>query len=339
MSVADRLQQFAQVLSRPFKKVAGWWTRAFEDARIIIEIDGHVRHIHLSAKAQRLAVRGTMVFCAFCASTIAVSAYLTMSNLELRHLNNQMASAQKEIAKALSISVNKAPTINEEVDPLVLANKITAQGAALNQLSARISHDLDSINRAMLSGLDGAVDIHSERARMAKTGAGGKPVEPVVMATRDNVLEQQLEDYAILKQIYGTLPMRMPITQSYTVTSGYGERIHPVTGRLDDHPGLDLAPLADERVSAVMDGVVEFAGNDGAYGNSVILTHTARVRTRYAHLRQISVSEGQKIHAGDILGIVGSTGMSTGRHLHYEVLLDDYPVNPALAMIFNHQTP
>jgi murein DD-endopeptidase MepM/ murein hydrolase activator NlpD len=339
MSVSKRVILLIDWLSQPFKKVAGWWTRAFEDARIIIEIDGHVRHLHISAKAQRMMVRGAMMFCAFCVSTLAISAYLTFANLELHHVNDQMALAQKQIAKALSISVNKTPTMNEDVDPLVLANKITAQGEALNQLSARISHDLDSINRAMLSGLDGAVDIHSERAKMAKTGAGGKPVEPVVMASRNSLLEQQLEDYAILQQIYGTLPTRMPISQSYTITSGYGERHHPVTGRLDDHPGLDIAPLADERVTAVMDGVVEFAGNDGAYGNSVILTHTARVRTRYAHLRQINVTEGQKIHAGDFLGIVGSTGMSTGRHLHYEVLLDDYPVNPALAMIFNHQTP
>jgi len=330
----------ARLFAWPVNRLVGWWTRVFDDARIIIEMNGYVRHFYISAKLQRYFVRGTMIVAAFCFSTLAISAYLMITNIELRQLNHQMAIAQKDVAKALAITVSQSPTNDEDVDALTLANKITEQGQALNQLSARISHDLDSINRAMLSGLDGAVDIHSERARQAQPrGAGGKPVDPVVMASRNNLLEQQLEDYAILQQIYGSLPKRMPISQSFVVTSGYGERHHPVTGRLDDHPGLDMVPLSDERATAVMDGTVEFAGNDGAYGNSVILVHSSRVRTRYAHLRQINVREGQTIHTGDILGVVGSTGMSTGRHLHYEVLLDDYPVNPALAMIFNHQTP
>jgi murein DD-endopeptidase MepM/ murein hydrolase activator NlpD len=329
-----------QLLSRPFKRLVSWWTRVFEDARIIIEMNGHVRHFYISASFQRYVVRGAMLIGALCFSTVAISAYLMFTNLELRQLNHQMAIAQKNIAKAMAITVSQSPSGNEEEDALTLANKITEQGKQLNQLSAKISHDLDSINKAMLSGLDGAVDIHSERARSAQAGAGGKPVEPpLVMASRNNLLEQQLEDYAILQQIYGSLPKRMPISQSFTVTSGFGERNHPVTGRLDDHPGLDLVPLNDERASAVMDGTVEFAGDDGAYGNSVILSHSSRVRTRYAHLRQITVKEGQLVHTGDVVGVIGSTGMSTGRHLHYEVLLDDYPVNPALAIFFTHKTP
>ena len=321
----------------PFRILAYWWNRIFLDARIIIEVDGHVRHLYVSSRVQRFLLRGAISFLVGCMAIIATSAYLTISSIEVRTINMRLVAAQKEIARALSISASQDPDATLADNPLELANQISAQGAALKSLSAKVTGDLNSINKAMLSGLDGAVDIHRERARKAGNGAGGKPV--AIEARNNSLLEQQLEDYELLRQIYGSLPVRMPINQDYTLTSGYGERNHPVTGHLDYHPGVDLVPLVDERANAVMAGVVEFAGKDGAYGNSVILTHSLRVRTRYAHLKEIHVIAGQQVKAGDFLGIIGSTGMSTGRHLHYEVLLDNYPVNPALAAIFNHNNP
>jgi murein DD-endopeptidase MepM/ murein hydrolase activator NlpD len=329
--------RLSQGVMHPFGIIAYWWNRVFLDARIIIEVDGHVRHLYVSSKVQRFLARGTISFLVGCVAIIATSAYLTISSLEVRAINMRLVAAQKEIAKALSISANQDTNATLADNPLELANQISAQGVALKSLSAKVADDLNSINKAMLAGLDGAVDIHRERARNAGHGAGGRPV--AIAARNNSEFEQQLEDYETLKQIYGALPVRMPINQEYTVTSGYGERNHPVTGHLDYHPGVDLVPLEDERANAVMAGVVERAGKDGAYGNSVILVHSERVRTRYAHLKDIQVSVGQQVKAGDALGIIGSTGMSTGRHLHYEVLLDGFPVNPVLASIFNHNNP
>ena len=117
------------------------------------------------------------------------------------------------------------------------------------------------------------------------------------------------------------------------VTSGFGTRSDPLTHGPGIHQGVDIAAAPGQPVHAAADGIVILAANQGGYGEAVYLAHGFGITTRYGHLSEITVRAGQRVHRGDVVGRVGSTGRSTGYHLHYEVRLDDNPVNP-LAYIF-----
>ncbi len=110
-----------------------------------------------------------------------------------------------------------------------------------------------------------------------------------------------------------------PLPYVVPITSGFGWRTNPVTGEWSFHSGTDLGAPYGTPALATSDGVVEFAGWGGGYGNLVEIRHP-RARTRYAHLSQITVTVGQKVIQGQQIGLVGSTGRSTGPHLHFEIL-------------------
>ena len=112
------------------------------------------------------------------------------------------------------------------------------------------------------------------------------------------------------------------------VTSNFGSRVDPFTGRKKMHEGLDIATQHGNPVAATADGVVLFAGVKSGYGKVVILDHGYGIVSRYGHLSSIDVRAGQLIDRGSLLGRVGSTGRSTGPHLHYEVRVAGAPVNP-----------
>jgi murein DD-endopeptidase MepM/ murein hydrolase activator NlpD len=102
------------------------------------------------------------------------------------------------------------------------------------------------------------------------------------------------------------------------LTSGFGLRQHPITGEDEEHSGIDIAAPQGTPVLAAAAGRVEFAGEQGDYGNLVIITHADGSQTYYGHLAEIAVSEGSLVNSGQKLGTVGSTGTSTGPHLHFE---------------------
>ena len=125
-------------------------------------------------------------------------------------------------------------------------------------------------------------------------------------------------------------PTIYPLTQQGYLTSYFGYRRDPVTGRLGIfHEGLDVAALTGTPVRATADGTVTIARRNGTYGLFVEVKHGSYgYRTRYAHNSKILVSVGQQVKKGDIIAHVGSTGKSTGPHLHYEVIVNGKPVNP-----------
>ena len=112
------------------------------------------------------------------------------------------------------------------------------------------------------------------------------------------------------------------------MTSGFGYRQDPVTGGRANHRGIDISTAPGREVIAPAAGLVVHAGRVGGLGKAVYLSHGYGVSTRYGHLSQISVTPGQRVEEGETLGLVGSTGRSTGYHLHYEVREDGRPVNP-----------
>jgi murein DD-endopeptidase MepM/ murein hydrolase activator NlpD len=113
------------------------------------------------------------------------------------------------------------------------------------------------------------------------------------------------------------------------VTSSFGSRLDPFKGEGAFHTGIDIATNQGDAVRAPADGIVLKAGMGTGYGREVVVDHGHGVETLYAHLSGFAVIEGQDVHRGDILGYVGSSGHSTGPHLHYEVRIHDTPVNPS----------
>lgn len=123
-----------------------------------------------------------------------------------------------------------------------------------------------------------------------------------------------------------TMPSIWPVRGQ--VSAGFGQRLDPLSGEGAFHAGLDLrAPLGTPVVSTA-DGLVFFAGRDAGYGNAVLVEHGYGITTKYGHLDKISVVVGQEVKKGQTVGTVGMTGRTTGPHLHYEVKVNDTPVNP-----------
>ena len=112
------------------------------------------------------------------------------------------------------------------------------------------------------------------------------------------------------------------------VTGSFGERIDPFNGEGAFHSGVDIGGTYGQQVIAPADGVVTFVDFQGGYGKAIMLDHGHGISTRYGHLSGYAVTPGQHVHRGDVIGYVGLSGRSTGPHLHYEVRINDTPVNP-----------
>ena len=124
-----------------------------------------------------------------------------------------------------------------------------------------------------------------------------------------------------------SVPSRNPLNAG-RISSDYGMRKHPILRRRKRHKGIDLAAPRGTPVYATADGAVSRADRSRSYGLVVYLEHGADLQTRYAHMSKLLVADGQDVKKGDLIGYVGSTGRSTGPHLHYEVRVDGVAVNP-----------
>lgn len=129
-----------------------------------------------------------------------------------------------------------------------------------------------------------------------------------------------------------SVPSRMPL-EGAALTSGFGMRTHPVLGGRRQHAGIDLAAPTGTPVYATADGLVGRADWYSSYGLYISIDHGASMETRYAHLSRLAVAAGDFVKKGDLIGYVGSTGRSTGPHLHYEVRIDGLAVNPIPYMV------
>jgi murein DD-endopeptidase MepM/ murein hydrolase activator NlpD len=129
-----------------------------------------------------------------------------------------------------------------------------------------------------------------------------------------------------------SLPSRQPLLGA-TMTSGFGMRRHPVLGGARQHSGIDLAAPTGTPVYATADGMISRADWFAAYGLTIDIDHSADTKTRYAHLSRLAVAAGEPVKKGDLIGYVGSTGRSTGPHLHYEVRIGGVAVNPIPYMV------
>ncbi|ANY18893.1 Murein DD-endopeptidase MepM [Tsuneonella dongtanensis] len=134
------------------------------------------------------------------------------------------------------------------------------------------------------------------------------------------------------------IPSRAPLAIGST-SSGYGMRSHPVLGGMRAHKGIDLAAPTGTPVYATADGTVGKAEWFSSYGLFVSIDHGAELETRYAHMSRLAVGPGERVRKGDVIGYVGSTGRSTGPHLHYEVRVAGQAVNPIPYMAETDKAP
>ena len=155
------------------------------------------------------------------------------------------------------------------------------------------------------------------------------------LASLSRRLKQRETELSILDQVLlgiyndkGARPAGAPIVKGW-MSSPFGERVDPISGKKAWHEGMDFAGAKGSEVIAVANGVVVFAGYRDGYGKMVEISHGKDMRTRYGHHEEVLVHAGQSVKRGDVIALMGISGRSTGPHVHFEVLKEGRPVNPA----------
>ena len=178
-------------------------------------------------------------------------------------------------------------------------------------------------------------DLGLGAAARGATEAMGGPFVPYRLAANATPFERQVHRIAIaraqadrLMRAMATVPLRHPVTGELDSSSGFGVRIDPFLNRPAMHTGIDFRGIIGEGVRATASGTVTAAGWSGGYGRMVEIDHGNGLSTRYGHLSEIEVKIGQSVKIGQVVGRLGSTGRSTGPHLHYETRIDGEAVDP-----------
>jgi murein DD-endopeptidase MepM/ murein hydrolase activator NlpD len=222
---------------------------------------------------------------------------------------------------------------------------------ALRQRQERISSLLDKVEQKQattLTDLEERVDtrarqMHSVLAELgintghaaAEEATGGSFLPALPSQSAPSAFETQLYRINLGRALIDsyrhtliTVPVRKPLIGEILVTSPFGMRKHPLLGRLAIHTGIDLRGGFGVPVRATATGKVTIAGRQGGYGNMVEISHGNGLATRFGHLSEVSVKFGQVVRIGEIVGRIGSTGRSTGPHLHYETRVNGEAVDP-----------
>lgn len=264
------------------------------------------------------------------------------ANEEDSNLNPEFAEANKAaevsdkynaVFERIDYLENKVKELQSTHDMMVSDIKATTGGkiAELERVIAATGIDKAPLERQAQARQQQAEQRAEKYGRIEADARGGPfiPTKPTVLKDKEPELYFNLKRVMTLNDIVTSMPLDTPMTVSnYRKTSGFGTRVDPFRGALAFHSGVDLAGPIGMKVKATSDGTVSFTGWRGAYGNLVELQHGYGFATRYGHLRQILVKPGQTIKKGQVIAIQGSTGRSTGNHVHYEVRFHDKPINP-----------
>ena len=139
----------------------------------------------------------------------------------------------------------------------------------------------------------------------------------------DTIVDKAKNKQEMLQHIPGIQPLK-----TYKYVSGFGTRMHPIYKTLRTHTGIDLVAPTGTKIYATGDGVVTSAKFERGYGKAIVINHGYQYQSMYAHCSEILVHQGQKVKRGEVIGLVGNTGVSTGSHLHYEIIKGGQKVNP-----------
>ena len=176
----------------------------------------------------------------------------------------------------------------------------------------------------------------------ANSDVGGPLVEiddsadPETFRSSVDLIAGEIERFGTIRRLATQLPLSRPLADAM-ITSGFGARLDPFLGRPALHTGVDFRAISGSPARATAGGTVIIAGEAGGYGNMVEIDHGNGITTRYGHLSEIDVTVGQVVAKDAIIGHTGSTGRSTGPHLHYEVRVDGAPIDPMTFINAGHQ--
>lgn len=210
-----------------------------------------------------------------------------------------------------------------------------AQQSTMTQLARRALSNLDEVRDVIAGlGLDADRVLGRNASRPAQGGVGGpfipagpgdpSPAAQVGVVTADRAVER----WEGVQRSLRALPLGAPVDQ-VSVMSPFGRRIDPFNGLTAFHSGMDLGGTMGMPIHATAPGRVTYVGSDNSYGRMIEIDHGQGLSTRYAHLSKFMVRPGERVHYGQVIGLMGMTGRATGVHVHYEVLLDGKPRDPA----------
>ena len=305
----------------------------FRDRDLFVHDGSKLRRFRLSAPVQGfffVLLMGLVAWSAFATVRIFTRTAGAPSSVA------QLAAVTEARAKAIEQrqALIEAMLSGQKVDPALVQAAVQAGSLATDGSLARVEQAQIEQAALVAKALDVRYQVTAAElkklglspARVGSEGVGG-PFE----AAGDPTFKQLFTSWKKLDNLQSgaiAVPADKPVKIA-AFTSGFGVRSDPFRGAAAMHPVIDLAGPMGTPIYATADGTVLRAGwNSGGYGNLIEIDHGKGIATRYGHLSAILVHAGDVIHRGDLIGRMGSTGRSTGSHLHYEVRIDGRPVNP-----------
>jgi murein DD-endopeptidase MepM/ murein hydrolase activator NlpD len=257
--------------------------------------------------------------------------------IEQRHqaLSLLLEPLRGEQGAAAELAPLKAPPSASPMDEVRFVGM--DQERMLDQAESFAKSRADRLRLALkLAGLDpGSMITHAAGGGLGGPLIDGKDPKALAavldvdegFASRIQHAAASLDEMRTLSAAADKVPLSEP-TRGTSRSSGFGVRVDPFTGRPAFHSGLDFAGPLSTPIYSTAPGIVSFTGVRTGYGNTIEIDHGGGFKTRYAHLQAIGVDVGQRVAVGQRIGAMGSTGRSTGPHLHYEVWVDGRPQNP-----------
>jgi murein DD-endopeptidase MepM/ murein hydrolase activator NlpD len=248
-----------------------------------------------------------------------------------------LRGAEKAVPGGLQAWQSSALPQDRSVNELLARVKGSLDGVEASQIASVQTFDTSvSEQHGLLRAVVAEVGLNPDRIAAAhKSSPQGGPFIPVTVDGSSGPfeaaltrLQPRLASVERLRSVVTALPLRRPMPSAYDQTSGFGHRLDPFTRSMALHSGIDFRAEHGTPVRAAAPGRVITAEHSGGYGNMVEVDHGNGLTTRYAHLSATLVEEGQMVVPGTVLGRVGSTGRSTGPHLHYETRIEGDAVDP-----------
>jgi murein DD-endopeptidase MepM/ murein hydrolase activator NlpD len=288
-------------------------------------------------------VRRTAVACAFASALIALTGAIALPSHRSATAGPQPQPQSQPVAYVGAAATIAPASSHEALDPDPHAKRFTGRVGEDLSKSLQAAGVPERQGREYVAVLGRAIPLAGglsvdDRFDLVVERTGGGVLGRLLYVGLDRVARADVE---LLKWTDGkstiwvnadgvggesSSAMRLPV--SGRVTSGFGSRFHPILGYERFHAGVDLKAVWGTPIVAAADGRVVSAGWRGGYGQLVSIAHAGGIQTMYGHMSRIAAFAGEAVRQGQVIGYVGSTGLSTGPHLHFEVLKNGRPVNP-----------
>ena len=300
----------------------------FRDRELFVHDGSKLRKIRLSAPIQGFFFCLLMLLVAW--STYATTRIVTGISSSPMSFDADARARKIEQRQAVIEAILTGQAVDEKMIAAAADSGSAAMAGPLAKVEATQFQQAALLARALdVRYQTTAAELHKLGIATSEETAVGGPFESV--GKGDPTFKQLFANWKKLDNLQDSaiaVPSDKPV-KTAAFTSGYGVRSDPFQGRAAMHAGIDLSGPAGTPIYATADGTVSDAGwNSGGYGNLIKIDHGRGIETRYGHLSKIGVFPGQRVKRGDVIGRMGSTGRSTGNHLHYEVRIEGRAVNP-----------